>query len=78
MKAKLWKWMIGLLVGLVIGFGIGYAIIPKGGDMTGNILTGEEVRRLIREYTHYINIEVKPETIEFRSLELVCLSAPAR
>jgi hypothetical protein len=42
-------------------------------EIPENILTEDEVRRIIMEDTVYVNIEVKPETIEFQSLKLVCL-----
>ena len=57
---------VGLLIGLVIGFGVGCGVIPKGPHW----LTEEEVRRPITELP-YRRLEVKPETIEFQSLELV-------
>ncbi|MDH5687746.1 MAG: hypothetical protein OEZ48_07790 [Candidatus Bathyarchaeota archaeon] len=42
-------------------------------EIPENILAEDEVRRIIMEDAAYRNIEVKPETIEFQSLKLVCL-----
>ena len=42
-------------------------------EIPEDMLTEDEVRRIIMEDAVYVNIEVKPETIEFQSLKLVCL-----
>lgn len=72
-KGKLGKceWVIGLLIGFAVGFGIGYAVIPKGGERKANVLSEEEVRRLITEHPGMMHFEVKPGTVKFRSVELV-------
>ena len=67
LKSK-WTIGIGLLVGLVAFFAVSYGLVPKGQP---SLLTEEEVRRLITDHPRSRYFIVKPETVEFVSLELI-------
>ena len=58
----------GMVCG-VVGY-IGYTLLISSRPAR-QVLTEEEVRRLITEHPGILHLEVKPETIEFLSLELV-------
>jgi len=53
----------------VVGY-IGYTLVISSRPAR-QVLTEDEVRRLITEHPGALHLEVKPETIEFLSLELV-------
>jgi len=57
-----------ILIGIVSAAVAVWAILSRPARQ---VLTEEEVRRLITEHPGILHLEVKPETIEFLSLRLV-------
>ena len=61
-----------VIAGMICGIAgyIGYTLVISSRPAR-QVLTEDEVRRLITEHPSALHLEVKPETIKFLSLELV-------